>query len=1006
MTRLTRVAVHWPGRTALAWLVIAAVLTIVGVPLEKKLAPPQLVLPGGSVATADDLRAGHFGEDTLVLLQGPPATLDLEGHQIAERLEARTGAPLVSPWSRPGGEGGPLRPRPDLALIAIDLTPQHKQVPSGPLKRFERLVHTLVPAPITATVTGSAPLRQAITDESLKAASAAEKIAFPALLLVLLLVFRSVVAAAIPLMVAGATVVGGRGVLVLLSHVVHLDATSAVLLSMIGLALGVDYSLLIVTRFREARAEGERTGHAVTVAAHTAGRTASFAGAVLSAILAVTLLLAPPGALTSAVAGAIVATGLSVVSALAAAPALLMLFQRWIGPLPAQREGLLSRTVGASLANPHAALLAAVPLVALGLGVLKLGTVAPDPRVLPAGSTGGRALAASAQAGFGPGFEIDMHRSAGPLTAPATLVAERQLEAAIAAVPTVKAVAGPGSLGGPPPSSTDAALGHLLAGMRAWQAGLPQLEQQLGAARSAATTSREGADRALIAAADAGRAVASGIDRATFAARDLAAGSGAAAAGASASAAGTNSFVRLARSRLDSGLRELHRAVATAAGDVPTGGPPAAAALQRTEATLAAELDAARTRTASAARQAASLRAADAHLRDRAQLLASRATRLEAGLAGPSGQTSGLVQELTAARGDPSAAALRNELRAIAGQVTTLRGSLKRATDEEPRVSAAVTASDAASAAAGGQPTSGSQLPASGFTMLATADTAGALQRAAVRYVLDLNGGGVTGRITALTSLRNSDPRTAKVQNRLKALAAAFALSTGTRAAVGGQAAQSYGFSQATKSRLPLIVAGVALITFLALVAVLRSLLLAAIAVSLNLLTVMTMFGVLTFLYVGHHPVLGATGALDVVTTVSMFAICFALSIDYQVFLLARMREGFVMSQDHIHAIRFGIEHTARIVTGAALIMLGTFAAFGTTSVSSVQQFGIGLSAAILADATLVRLILLPAILSIAGRRAWWLPDRLERRMPELDVEGVGFVRSRSELGTRAAEVW
>ena len=211
----------------------------------------------------------------------------------------------------------------------------------------------------------------------------------------------------------------------------------------------------------------------------------------------------------------------------------------------------------------------------------------------------------------------------------------------------------------------------------------------------------------------------------------------------------------------------------------------------------------------------------------------------------------------------------------------------------------------------------------------------------------------------------------------------------------------------ATNERLPLIVVGVVLVTFLVLVPVLRSTLLPAIAVGLNVITVAATFGILSFLFVGDDPVLGTTGALDVISACSAFAIIFALSIDYQVFLLARMREGYVLTQDPIQAIRFGIEHTGRIVTGAALIMLGVFAAFATT-----------------------RRRQRPAVRGRAGHRRssstrrWCgscccrqpCASRVHGRggcrtgssasLPELDVEGVAYMRTRAEMDTRAADVW
>jgi RND superfamily putative drug exporter len=294
----------------------------------------------------------------------------------------------------------------------------------------------------------------------------------------------------------------------------------------------------------------------------------------------------------------------------------------------------------------------------------------------------------------------------------------------------------------------------------------------------------------------------------------------------------------------------------------------------------------------------------------------------------------------------------------------------------------------------------------SGFAVVAAVDSSDVRRRAAGRYVLDVDHGGATARILVATDLQAGDERTPDVLHRMQELAGVFAAQTGEQVGVGGFATTLTQFDEGTSERLPFIMLGVVLVTFLVLVAVLRSVLLPLLAVALNVLTVLATFGVLSLLFVGDDPLLGRTGALDVIGVCTIFAITFALSIDYQVFLLARMREGFVMTQDPVEAIRFGISHTARIVTGAALIMLGVFAAFATTDIASVQQFGVGLGFAILADATLVRLVLLPAVMRLAGDSTWWLPDRLERRLPELDVEGVGYVRTQSQLATRAADVW
>jgi putative drug exporter of the RND superfamily len=174
-------------------------------------------------------------------------------------------------------------------------------------------------------------------------------------------------------------------------------------------------------------------------------------------------------------------------------------------------------------------------------------------------------------------------------------------------------------------------------------------------------------------------------------------------------------------------------------------------------------------------------------------------------------------------------------------------------------------------------------------------------------------------------------------------------------------------------------------------VPILRSLVLPAVAVGLNLVTVAAGFGVLTLLFVGDNPLLGGAGALDAITIAGIFSITFALSIDYQVFLLTRMREEFVRTQSANQAIEFGIQKTAKVVTGAAAIMIAVFVAFALADFVIIKQFGIGLATAVLIDATIVRLALLPALLRLLGERAWYMPAWLDDRLPVLDVEGSEF---------------
>jgi putative drug exporter of the RND superfamily len=187
------------------------------------------------------------------------------------------------------------------------------------------------------------------------------------------------------------------------------------------------------------------------------------------------------------------------------------------------------------------------------------------------------------------------------------------------------------------------------------------------------------------------------------------------------------------------------------------------------------------------------------------------------------------------------------------------------------------------------------------------------------------------------------------------------------------------------------------------LVPILRSLVLPAIAVILNLMTVTVAMGVVTCFAVNgviaKHAPIGGAGRPDIVAVTAVFCVIFALSIDYYVFLLTRMREEYVRTQSNTQAVQFGIERTGRIVTGAAMIMIGTFFAFALTNFTIVKELGIGLTSAILVDATLVRLVLLPAVMRLFGDFTWWMPRWLDEKLPEIDIEGTAFEHDTDQIG-------
>jgi len=180
-------------------------------------------------------------------------------------------------------------------------------------------------------------------------------------------------------------------------------------------------------------------------------------------------------------------------------------------------------------------------------------------------------------------------------------------------------------------------------------------------------------------------------------------------------------------------------------------------------------------------------------------------------------------------------------------------------------------------------------------------------------------------------------------------------------------------------------------LSFVLLTVAFRSIVVAATAIGLNLLSVGAAYG-LTVAVFQHGIGAGLLGFQQVETIEAwvplfLFAVLFGLSMDYQVFLLSRIRERFAATGDTTEAIAFGIGSTARIITGAALIIVAVFAGFAAGDLVMFQQMGFGVAIALLIDATLVRSVLVPAVMQLLGSWNWYLPGWLQW-LPHLEVEG------------------
>ncbi|MEU0206195.1 MMPL family transporter [Streptomyces canus] len=221
---------------------------------------------------------------------------------------------------------------------------------------------------------------------------------------------------------------------------------------------------------------------------------------------------------------------------------------------------------------------------------------------------------------------------------------------------------------------------------------------------------------------------------------------------------------------------------------------------------------------------------------------------------------------------------------------------------------------------------------------------------------------------------------------------------TGTDAKgyVTGTTAAQVDFRDIVSSRLPLIIGVVVALAFLIILAVFRGLLVALKAAVLNVLSIAASYGVVVavFQWGWGGPALGVSGKVPIESYVPMmmFAIIFGLSMDYEIFLLSRIHEAWLRTGDAKASVAHALEITARVITCAALIMVSVFAAFIVSDNIVVKMLGLGLAVSVLIDATVVRLLMVPAVMTLLGRHAWWTPHWLDRMLPHIDAEGGGEV--------------
>jgi len=271
-----------------------------------------------------------------------------------------------------------------------------------------------------------------------------------------------------------------------------------------------------------------------------------------------------------------------------------------------------------------------------------------------------------------------------------------------------------------------------------------------------------------------------------------------------------------------------------------------------------------------------------------------------------------------------------------------------------------------------------------------------------------LDPAGTAAVMTAVPKTAPRDTETEDLVQRLRDDVIPKAVQgTDLSANVGGQTAAYIDLADRIADKLPQMILIVVGLSCIVLLMAFRSILVPLKAAAANLLSVAAAYGVVTFVFQEGHgaTLLGLDGAVPIASYVPllMFAILFGLSMDYEVFLLTQIQEHYKEDGDPHKAVVDGLANTGRVITSAALIMVFVFASFVLNGNAIVKQFGVGLAVAIAIDATVVRCLAVPAIMSLFGKAAWWLPRPVDRALPRISIEGGEYFAERDATSPRPA---
>jgi RND superfamily putative drug exporter len=983
----------WP--LLVLWLALVAVAAVFAPKLDGVVRQEVSDVEGSDSQAAGDLIRAEFGDsrESSILIVFASDTLNVSEPAYRQKVEevlaeASSVAGVTGTVSYYDSEAPSLLGRDGRSTVAtISLTRTTEELLDQALPDLDRRLASLRDGPVSFFITGEAAIARDVRESSTVALRRSERLAIPLVLLTLILIFGSLVAAGIPLLLGGVAVVVTSAVVYFLSSLMTVDNLAPSMISMMGMGVGVDYSLFLVSRFREELGRGHDRIPAMNRTLATSGKAIAFSGVTVIVSVAAAFIVKIAMIRTLALAVVLVILA-AVITALTFLPCILLL----LGPnvdrlkLPGARrraaasQGFWRRWALGVMKRPWVYLvLVLVPLVAMALPAARLETGFALLELVP--EDGESRLAADV---LGRQFEIGL---ISPIEVVVkvprgTVVSEENLPKLYALAqdlrqdPEVAQVIGVTSLdpewtyedyeatfidgprlvaestadlgqGADGLAQSGAALGQIESGLRAMQTQLATLAQTGGAADLSQLTTGLRQTQTGMAEVQGGLTTLAG------------------------SVTSLSGAVGQVRTQVDTVKGNLEAMSPAAKAD------PHFAAAYQSAVTALAILDGVNPLTGeSTGSLAAALQGIGAGLGQSSGALG--------GIAGGLDQAIAVLQSAAGGGGQPGGAA---------GAVLQASAGLKQAADGLDRVIAGLGEMET-----GLRQASGEAQDLDLATLLADSDLplklvlsqATATQRESLETLVNTESGSNAAVFKVIARSGPDDLATRDLVTRIRETVGLKAAADGIELHVGGLPAFVTDFNAELTRALPKVMALVLVITFLVLMVLLRSILLPLKAVLMNALSVAASYGLLTLVFQEGHLArfigVSPLGYIESPIILMLFVALFGLSMDYEVFLLSRVKESYDQSGNNEEAVAEGLEQTAGIITGAAAIMIFVFGAFVFAGLVAMKEFGFGLAVAVALDATLIRIILAPAFMRLMGQWNWWAPRWLKNILPRVGI--------------------